>query len=339
MGNSEPQTRLTNLRERRSDSRLVPTFTILEGPEVGAFYAFDPGRRAHRLGRAEDADIRVNDPSVSRVHAICVVASNEDRLTVRIEDNGSTNGVLINGRKIAQETSLISGDKVRLGDILLRFEWMAEEEVRYHTDVSDRVRAAERDPLSGLLTRAFLKERLGKLLAEVDRRGQPISCLLLDLDHFKAINDVHGHLVGDQVIARVSETLLATLRETDSALRYGGEELLAFMPGLELVDALAVANRVSEAIREGSMFDLSAGLAVTASIGVAVRGPGEPWEGWVKRADRALYRAKEDGRDRVVVAEDPSSEEGPEEALFLETLPRNQSLGPITDDSLDADGD
>ncbi len=200
------------------------------------------------------------------------------------------------------------------------------------------MRAAERDPLSGLLTRAFLKDRLTKLLAEVDRRGQPISCMLIDLDHFKSINDVHGHLVGDQVIARVSETLLNTLRETDSGVRYGGEELLAFMPGLELADALQVANRVSEAVREGSMYDLSPGLSVTASIGVAVRGPKEPWSAWVERADKALYRAKKDGRDRVVVAEEPAPQDAPEEALFLDTLPRNQSLGPITDDSLDGDG-
>jgi len=338
VSHSEPKTRLTNLRERRSDSRLVPTFTVLEGPEVGAFYAFDPGRRAHRVGRGEDADIRLNDASVSRVHAICVVASLEDRLTVRVSDNASTNGVLINGRKVEQ-ASLISGDKVRLGDILLRFEWMAEEEVRYHSDVSDRVRAAERDPLSGLLTRAFLTERLPRLLEEVDRRGQPVSCLLLDLDHFKAINDVYGHLVGDQVIERVSEILLQTLRETDAAVRYGGEELLAFMPGLEIDDALQGAGRVAEAVREGSMFDLSPGLTVTASIGVAARGVGESWESWVERADRALYRAKQAGRDQVAVAVEPAPPDGAGEALFLETLPRNQSLGPITDDSLDHDGD
>ncbi len=341
MGSEEPSTRVTNLRARRSDARLVPTFTMLEGPEVGAFYAFDPGRRAHRLGRAEDADIRVSDPSVSRVHAICIVASREGRLGVRIQDNGSTNGVLVNGKTVAEQ-ALISGDKVRLGDILLRFEWMAEEEVRYHSDVSERVRQAERDHLTGLLTRAFLSDRLPKLLEDVDRRGQPISCVLLDLDHFKAINDVHGHLVGDQVIQRVAETMTSALRETDSAIRYGGEELLVVMPGLEVDDALQVATRVGQAVRDKSMFDLARGLSVTASIGVAMRGPDEPWAAWVNRADRALYAAKADGRDRVVVAEsaaDAAAAGDVEEQVFLETLPRSRSFGPITDDLPEGSGD
>jgi len=321
---SDPKTRLTNLRERRSDSRLVPTFTILEGPELGAFHAFDPGRRAHRIGRGDDADIRLNDPSVSRVHAIAVVASLGDRLAVRLQDNGSTNGVMINGRSVAEST-LISGDKVRLGDILLRFEWMAEEEIRYHSDVSERVRAAERDPLSGLLTRVYLETRLPRLLGEVDRRGQPISCLLLDLDHFKSINDLHGHLVGDSVIARMGIVLLDVLRETDTAVRYGGEEFLGVLPGLELPDAIAVAERIRNAFRDASLFDIAPGLQVTCSVGVAERTPGEAQDEWIERADRALYGAKDEGRDRVGVAEPGNAAEAVEQAA-QDTMPRGSPL-------------
>jgi len=305
VGATEEPTRFIDRRVRRSDSHLVPTLTVLEGPELGAFHAFDPGRRAHRIGRADEADIFLPDPSVSRIHAICVVAERQDRFSVRIEDNGSTNGVMVNGRTV-DETSLISGDKVRLGDILLRFEWMAEEEVRYHSNVSQKVRAGERDHLSGMLTRAFLDERLERLIDEVERRGQTLSCLLLDLDHFKRINDLHGHLVGDGVIQRVAEMLRLGLRETDFAVRYGGEEFLVVMPGLDLREAEAVASRLRENLAATSMHDLSAGLAVTTSIGVATRVRGEVTEDWIERADQALYDAKRLGRDRVVASPSPA---------------------------------
>lgn len=326
MSGSDPKTRLTNLRERRSDSRLVPTFTVLEGPEIGAFHAFDPGRRAHRVGRGDDADIRIADASVSRVHAVCIVSSRGERFTVRLDDNGSTNGVMVNGRTV-QSVILISGDKVRLGDILLRFEWLAEEEIRYHSDVSERVRAAERDPLTGLLTRLYLETRLPRLLEEVDRRGQPASCLLVDLDHFKSINDVHGHLAGDGVLARIGAVLLEVLRETDSAIRYGGEEFLAILPGLELADAVAVAQRIRLALRDVSMHDIAPGLTVTGSVGAAERGPQESLDAWFERADLALYEAKAAGRDRVGIAPPAPTvvADGAEKAA-VDTLPRSASL-------------
>ena len=305
MGATEEPTRFIDRRARRSDSHLVPTLTVLEGSELGAFYAFDPGRRAHRVGRAEEADIHLPDPSVSRIHAICIVAELEGRFTVRIRDNESTNGVLVNGRTVGQ-TSLISGDKVRLGDLLLRFEWMAEEEVRYHSNVSQKVRAGERDHLSGMLTRAFLDERLDRLIDEVDRRGQTLSCLLLDLDHFKQVNDLHGHLVGDGVLQRVAATLREGLRETDFAVRYGGEEFLVVMPGLGPEEAEAVALRLRDEVGAVSMHDMAPGLRVTTSIGVAGRVRGELTSAWIERADGALYEAKRRGRDTVAAAEMPA---------------------------------
>ena len=308
MGATEEPTRFIDRRARRSDGHLVPTLTVLEGPELGAFHAFDPGRRAHRVGRADDADIHLPDPAVSRIHAICIVAELEGRFTVRIKDNGSTNGVLVNGRSV-EETALISGDKVRLGDLLLRFEWMAEEEVRYHSNVSQKVRAGERDHLSGMLTRAFLDDRLDRLIDEVERRGQGLSCLLLDLDHFKQVNDLHGHLVGDGVLQRVASTMREGLRETDYAVRYGGEEFLVVMPGLGPQSAEAVAVRLRSDLAATSMHDLAPGLQVTTSIGVAGRIKGEATSDWIARADAALYEAKRQGRDRVVTAPDPPAQE------------------------------
>ena len=297
----DPPTQFTQLSSRKGDGQVVPTLTVLEGPEIGAFYAFDMGKRAHQVGRSEEADVRVVDPSVSRVHAICVVSSRGEHLGVRIMDNGSTNGVLVNAKTIT-ECSLISGDKVRLGDVLLRFEWMAEEEIRYHSDVSAQIRKAERDHLTGLLSRSFLETRLPRLLEEADRRAQAVSALLLDLDHFKRVNDVYGHLVGDAVVQRVGRVLRATLREGDFAIRYGGEELLVIMTGTGLDEASGVAGRIREAVAVLDLADLGDGLAVTVSSGLALREPSEEVIQWIARADAALYEAKGRGRDCVGIA-------------------------------------
>ncbi|MEE2828560.1 MAG: GGDEF domain-containing protein [Myxococcota bacterium] len=313
---SDPPTQFTELSSRKTDGQVVPTLTVLEGPEIGAFFAFDMGKRAHQVGRAETADIRLPDSSVSRVHAICVVSSRGEHLGVRISDNQSTNGVMVNG-KIVDECSLISGDKVRLGDVLMRFEWMAEEEIRYHTDVSVQIRRAEQDHLTGLLSRGFLEGRLPRLLDEADRRNHPVTAMLLDLDHFKRVNDVHGHLVGDAVVQRVGQGLLSTLRESDFAVRYGGEEMLVLMLGTGIDEATVVADRVREMVAELPLADLAAGLEVTASIGLACRRRGEEVLAWIERSDQALYSAKAGGRNQVVVAED--APEPPAEEMSVDT--------------------
>lgn len=320
---TDPPTQYTQLSSRKSDGQIVPTFTVLEGPEIGTFFAFDMGKRAHRIGRSEEADVRVVDPSVSRVHAICVVSSRGEHLGVRISDNDSTNGVLVNA-KVIHECSLISGDKVRLGDVLLRFEWMAEEEIRYHSDVSAQIRKAERDHLTGLLSRDFLGDRLPRLLEEADRRSQHVTAMLLDLDHFKRVNDIHGHLVGDAVVQRVGRVLRATLRETDFPIRYGGEELLVLMPGTGVEEAEGVANRVREAISTLGLDDLASGLSVTVSIGLALREVGEEAMDWIDRADKALYEAKERGRDCVGVA--PQADSGTSQETSVVT---DRVIGPI----------
>jgi len=329
----DPPTQYTQLSARKGDGQVVPTLTVIEGPEIGAFYAFDMGKRAHQVGRAEDADVRIVDPSVSRVHAICVVSSHGGHLGVRITDNESTNGLLVNAKTVA-ECSLISGDKVRLGDVLLRFEWMAEEEVSYHSDVSAQIRKAERDHLTGLLSRSFLETRLPRLLEEADRRNQAVSALLLDLDHFKRVNDVYGHLVGDAVVQRVGRVLRGTLREGDFAVRYGGEELLVVMTGTDLSEAQRVAGRIRQAVAALDLSDLGAGLSVTVSSGLALREPAESITSWVSRADGALYEAKGRGRDCVGVAAPRSLSPDAETSIDTDRLKapcsaNTETLGPI----------
>lgn len=299
-------------KRRRGDRVLTPTFTVVEGPSIGVLYVLDTSRRAHRIGRSDDADVRINTASVSRYHAIAVVASRGKDRGVRLDDNKSTNGVTVNGQPVAS-IWLDNGDKVRMGDVLLRFQWMSDEEIRYASGLSTRLAAAAKDPLTSLLTRAFVTDRLPGIVHVAEQRGRELTCILLDLDHFKAINDDHGHLVGDVVIRRAARAVSKTLRGTDFAVRYGGEEFLLVLQDTGVDEAVEAAARIRMAIATIDLADVVPGLGVTASQGVALRVLGEPIDDWIGRADAALYVAKRHGRDRVQLAK-PGVERPPDSA-------------------------
>ena len=156
------------------------------------------------------------------------------------------------------------------------------------------------DPLTGIANRAAIEADATRALQHGGDAGKPIAMLMLDLDHFKAINDRHGHAAGDQVLRAVAEAWQAQLREHDRIGRIGGEEFVAVCPDTSLGQAIAVANRLREATAALRFDDIDPALKVTVSIGVAqsMRG-GDNHESLLARADTALYRAKQRGRDRV----------------------------------------
>ena len=166
---------------------------------------------------------------------------------------------------------------------------------------SDRAhrRRATLDPLTGLLNRTALEQRLAELDADAGAVGAPGHALLLcDLDNFKLVNDRLGHATGDSVLQDVSYTLRNNLRAGDSIYRVGGEEILVVLPGASREEAMIVAERLRLAVRERR----PAGLVVTVSIGVAIAGAGiADSDALVGAADTALYSAKAAGRDRVMV--------------------------------------
>jgi diguanylate cyclase (GGDEF)-like protein len=167
---------------------------------------------------------------------------------------------------------------------------------------SDRAhrRRSTLDPLTGLYNRNALEQRLSELDGQPtsEEEGLSHALLLCDLDHFKLVNDQLGHAAGDAVLQDVAYTMRATLRAGDSIYRVGGEEILIVLPGAAEEAALEIAERLREAVRERR----PVGITVTVSIGVAVSRPGPlDTDELIAKADAALYVAKEDGRDRVVV--------------------------------------
>lgn len=178
------------------------------------------------------------------------------------------------------------------------------ERTRQLADATDRLQdLATRDELTGALNRRAVMQLLAEACSSSGEAGQGPAVILADLDHFKRVNDTHGHLVGDQVLRRFAIICAGSLRSTDRLGRYGGEEFLVVLPAVaDAHTARAVAERVRESLGNTGWDDLVPGLRVSVSLGVAAWVPGEPVEALLQRADEALYQAKAGGRDRVVLA-------------------------------------
>jgi two-component system, cell cycle response regulator len=160
------------------------------------------------------------------------------------------------------------------------------------------VSLASRDALTALLNRGAIMEALKNELARAQRKNTPVGILMADVDHFKKINDTRGHLVGDVVLQQVACQLIASVRKYDSVGRYGGEEFLVVLPDCDEATAFSLAERIRLAVRKhwGNKQNLP---DVTVSIGVTASGQQTEAEFLLRQADQALYRAKNNGRDRV----------------------------------------
>ncbi len=155
---------------------------------------------------------------------------------------------------------------------------------------------AKRDPLTGALNRYGLRDELSKAAQKGDAQFFPLSLVYVDIDHFKRINDLHGHDVGDRVLKEVSDVISNAIQRDDIFSRWGGEEFLLIFPGTAPADARAIAERLRRAISSRPWPD---GLQVTGSFGVSKAVAGEDLVDGIKRADEAMYLAKTNGRDRV----------------------------------------
>lgn len=161
------------------------------------------------------------------------------------------------------------------------------------------------DHLTGLFNRRYLMESLGKEIQRGQRKGANLSLIILDIDHFKQVNDQYGHLQGDIVLQKVALQLQKELRNYDIAARYGGEELIAILADASLEEAVFVANRVRSSVQTARFNGEVSQLSLTVSLGVAMftKQGCATVDAFIKLADDALYRAKANGRNRVEFAE------------------------------------
>ncbi|MCA9259936.1 MAG: GGDEF domain-containing protein [Planctomycetales bacterium] len=248
------------------------------------------------IGRDAKCDVAFDDPSISRVHA--TVRQENDGYVV--EDLASTNGVFVNDRRVDAQ-AVVSGDRIRLGQRIFRFLTADDIEAQYYETVYGMM---TRDGLTGAFNRRYLMEALHREVSRGCRYDRPLSVALLDVDHFKGINDKWGHLVGDEVLCELTRRL-NTLADDDAFLaRYGGEEFALVLVETELEEATTLAERLRSAIADAPFATTAGDLSVTISVGVAALGPSDcqvlTADDLLAEADFRLNDAKKSGRNRVV---------------------------------------
>lgn len=288
-----PQRVLDTLR----DSHLLrPYLVVLTGSDMGKLC---PIEGETTVGRSPGADLYLSGGGISRLH--CRIRREDDRFV--LEDLESRNGTYVDGRRIKRHF-LQNGDKILLGvTTVLKFVLCDPVEEAFTVQMSDW---AFRDSLTGAYSKRFLLDRIDREVCQACQTQVPLSLLVLDLDHFKQVNDRHGHLAGDYVLIRFAEQVTARLRDDDLLIRYGGEEFVIMAPGIDRLRAIALADQVRSATEAMTLLFDDQPIAVTVSVGLATL-PDDPIQtpmDLIALADQALYQAKSRGRNCIAFSGD-----------------------------------
>lgn len=261
--------------------------------ELCQLYPLDAGAARLTLGRADDNAVVVDSQRASRRHA----ALERRDGAWWIVDLGSANGTRVNGARVT-ERPLVGGDHVALGGTVLKFLAGHDIEGQYFAAIRG---AMVTDGLTLAQTHAAFRERLDAEFRRARRYRRPLSLVLLDLDHFKSVNDTHGHLMGDEVLRAVTAVVRGRVRAEEAVGRLGGEEFGILLPETTLHGARVVAADLQQRIADAPVSRDAPSLRVTASFGVATLTPdcANP-EALLARADQLLYAAKTSGRNRLV---------------------------------------
>jgi len=274
--------------------RLHGVLVVLSGSHSGALYILD--QREACIGRARTNQVWLTDEGLSRVH--CRIVRRDEGYF--LEDAKSTNGTICQGQPVSMPRRLEDGDRIAIGrSTLLRFS--LQDDVERHAS-RQTLELQIRDPLTNLPNRRHFDGRLHAEFAFARRHYTPLAVLMVDLDHFKRVNDTLGHAAGDAVLRGVAQVVEGALRVEDTVGRYGGEELVVLVRGIEAEGVRQLGERLRSLVEALHIPFGREPLRVTTSIGGAmltrVHTCGEEL---LTAADRALYRAKEQGRNRVVI--------------------------------------
>ncbi|HEY5958071.1 MAG TPA: GGDEF domain-containing protein [Polyangiaceae bacterium] len=247
------------------------------------------------VGRHQSCDLQLSDNSVSRKHARILLTEGRHLL----EDLGSANGTYVGIDRVSQHW-LGDGDVVQFGStIAYRYSVTDSQQLAMLRYLYD---ASVTDALTGAFNREYFDARLTSELAYARRHASPLSLLMIDVDHFKQVNDTFGHPLGDVALIKIVESVRSRLRVEDVFCRYGGEEFTAILRTTDLEAAGIAAERVRTAIAEIELFADKRRVPITVSIGCASVNCCSDWtpEELVAIADRRLYIAKRSGRNCTV---------------------------------------
>ncbi len=275
------------------------------------------------VGRSAESSHQILDATVSRRHAMFLV---DAKGGVHVTDLGSTNGTYVEGDRLTPGTPrrLADGERVQLGrTVVVKVVHLDPNDEKFHRELYERT---VRDPLTALYNRSYFLAQLASVANRATSGGMGLAVMMLDVDHFKQVNDQYGHVSGDQVLREIAEVLRESTRAEDLVARYGGEEFVAALPVRAPDIAAERAERIRQNIANRQVALADTLLHVTASLGLVYTPPGvrRSDSQLIMMADQALYEAKSEGRDRVVFARQTSERvssrtETAEIAIYLST--------------------
>ncbi|MFK7956606.1 MAG: diguanylate cyclase [Lysobacterales bacterium] len=290
--NHETTQQYFNLTDAEPDGSGA-SLVVIRGEPFGK--SFELGLSAVTIGRSNDCDLQFGEDSVSRRQ--CRVAFNGKQY--RVKDLGSTNPTQVNGDVIS-ECSLKDGDRLSFGGVVLKFVASDPVETAFHNELYAR---ASSDPLTGIANRRVFEQSLEQAIRSHSVSAEPLSLAMVDLDRFKEVNDQYDHLIGDQVLKKVSDILNHQRADRDLIARLGGEEFSVMLPGLGLDEAAVKLEALRHAVARAPMQIEEQSIAITISVGVAqFVAPMRDPKDLLRAADQALFEAKAAGRNCVRMA-------------------------------------
>jgi len=279
--------------KERQESAFLIVISAKSAAGIGRMHKLD--RAEVVMGRSTEAEFQIEDDGISRKHAKVLA---DGTGAFRLMDLGSTNGTFLNGSRV-DTAPLKDGDKIQIGsNTVLKFSLQDQLDEQYQRSIYE---SATRDGLTRIFNKKYLLDTLKKEFAYCLRHRIPLSLAMVDVDHFKKINDTYGHQAGDYVLARIAQRISETIRAEDLFARYGGEEFALLLRETVEEQAYVAADRCRRIV---DLTDFNFGgtpIKVTISAGVATLLDSDfarP-EDLISAADRYLYSAKNAGRNRV----------------------------------------
>lgn len=271
-----------------------PHLVVFIGADSGKRFSLKPGEST--IGRDPGADITLDDEWASRIHAVIDWSGD----VIRITDNGSTNGVYVDYRK-TDSAILAQGVPIQIGHSVMKIDFKDEAEIRLENDLWHN---ACIDGLTGISNRQHLLKRAEEEYSYARRNGMPVGLIMIDIDRFKEVNDTYGHQMGDSVLNQFAGIINRLKRREDIFARYGGEEFVIIPCGkIQRDEVFGFCERIRQAIEMSEFRFGETSIRITASLGfhtrkIAKNTKIEPLVGeMIKKADQALYNAKEKGRN------------------------------------------
>jgi len=273
-------------------SSAAACLVIIYGADLGRRVVLDGSPL--EIGRSVKCDLSIDQESVSRKHARLAW----DGARYKISDLGSTNGSYVND-ELCTERYLNDGDQLKIGRTILKFMTGDNIETAYHEEI---YRLMTFDGLTQVHNKRHFHETLDREVSRSSRYERPMSLVVFDIDHFKKVNDTHGHLAGDALLRQLASLVRGRIRREDLFARVGGEEFAVLLPEIDAQGAAQFAEKIRKLVELQIFHFEDVNISVTLSLGIAeLRPPYATGEQLYKAADAALYVAKQSGRNRVEI--------------------------------------